>query len=426
MPSNFDPLEMVETLARDFALEAKERQSQLVSFCTPELPSALVGDRKKISQLLSMLTENALKSVTHMHAGAVVIEAILDKDLNKESMRFGVSDSRTTLTPEQAKSMNCELMNLKIGNCTAAQLLAELDAKFQVDLELLGRSTRFYFSMPLERGKVDIAEPPLPKDLRDLKVFLVANDPAPNRIIPHYCRHAGFDIDGAPTAAETIIELGRGGAVDILAVAPPIEDLSAIQLAQTIRSSALAGTRLLYIAPWHDAEDVLAHKNAGFDEIITKPFTKKELFDSIERLAGRISRKALKAPLVLVAEDNPINAQIASFQLRKIGYDADLVTNGKEAVEALEAGEYVAVLMDLQMPVMDGLEATRLIRASEEAKRKKHIPIIVLTANADMRDLAESAGCDLFLTKPTRIGELQSALTRCLASFEQPSMGQFT
>lgn len=419
MISNFKPLELVENLARDLAPEARQRQIQLVSFCAPELPTTLVGEIHKIRSILHLLTKIAMQSMAGMQDGAVVIEALLDKDLETDCIRFGVSDSRTQVTVAQAKQLVAEIMQVKTENSRVASMLKELDSKLEFDFELLGRSTRLYFTTPLERGKIQVPEAPITQYDPGVKLFLVANDPAPNRIIQHYCRHAGFDVDGAPTAAETILELGRDAKVDVLAVAPPVEDLQPIHLVKIIRSSTLNNIKILYIARWDDPADRKAHREAGFDATTAKPFTKKELLDTIQQLAGHTPQKPHKAPLVLVAEDNPINAQIASFQLRKIGYDVDLVSNGKEALDALESGEYVAILMDIQMPVMDGIEATIQIRRRESLKRKSQIPVIALTANAEKREIAMAAGCNYFLTKPASISDLKSALDACLGSVRQ-------
>ncbi len=416
MISNFKPLELVENLARDLAAEARQRQIQLVSFCAPEMPTTLVGNTQTVQSILHLLTKIAMQSLVGMKDGAVIIEALLDKELEKDCVRFAVSDSRTQVTVAEARQLVAEIMQLKIEDGCVSSILKELDTKLEFDFELLGRSTRLYFTTPLERGKIQAAEAPITQYTAGLKLFLVANDPAPNRIIQHYCRFAGFDVDGAPTASETILELGRDAKVDVLAVAPPIEDIQPIHLVKLIKSSTLDNIKILYISPWDDSTDRQAHRDAGFDGTIAKPFTRKELLDSIQQLAGHTPHKKAKAPLVLVAEDNPINAQIASFQLGKIGYDADLVSNGKEALDALESGEYVAVLMDIQMPVMDGIEATIQIRRRESLKEKSQIPVIALTANAEKREIAMAAGCNHFLTKPATISDLQSALDKFLGS----------
>jgi two-component system, sensor histidine kinase and response regulator len=294
-----------------------------------------------------------------------------------------------------------------------------LQTQLEVDENLIGRSTRYFFTLPMERVHVERNEPVLSPEVRDLRIFLVANDPTPNRIIQHYSRHAGITLEGAPTGAEAILELARASQeapYDILAVAPPIEDLTSLQMAKAVRGSDLAYLKLLYVAPWDDPQDRLNHIQGGFDDTICKQLRKKEMFDSFHRLAGRIPKKQQgKTPLILIVEDNGINAQIASFQLRTLGYDSEIVTNGELAVEAWTRGTFDAILMDLQMPVLDGFAATRMIREREQNRSPSgRIPIIAFTANDDWKAQAMAAGCDDFLIKPVVKNVLKATMDRWL------------
>jgi two-component system sensor histidine kinase/response regulator len=349
----------------------------------------------------------------------VMIEALVDKDLRKDHIRFSVSDSRTDVTPERAPEIVSQLLRSDVGGVTCKELLDDLGTSLVADIDLLGRSTRFYFSLPMNRGDLPTDDEALSRFVSGLKVFLVANDPTPNRIIQYYLRHGGAELEGAPTASETIVVLGREGwQYDVLAVAPPIDDMHPEDIARVIKASALTNLKLLYVAPFRDEENQKAHLRAGFDETIAKPFTKRQLFEVIGRLAGRGTIKPVKTDTILVVEDNAINAQLAGFQLRKIGYGYDLVRNGKEAIEAVSQAEYVAVLMDLQMPEMNGLEATRAIRAREKHEQQKRMPIIALTANAELEREAFSAGCDYFLAKPAKKDDLERAIKHVLGHLQ--------
>lgn len=214
-----------------------------------------------------------------------------------------------------------------------------------------------------------------------------------------------------------MVELGRcadHAPFDILMAAPPIEDMLPTQIAKAIRGSDLKRTKLLYVAPFEDAQDRIVHMKAGFDDVIAKPFSKRELFNVVQRLAGLCTMTISTVPTILIVEDNPVNAQVALFQVRKLGFQADIVTNGAEAVAAVAERNYAGVLMDMQMPVMDGIEATRRIRAYEQQSGDcKHIPIIALTTNPEFEREARAAGCNGFLTKPATIKDVGNALALC-------------
>jgi CheY-like chemotaxis protein len=223
-------------------------------------------------------------------------------------------------------------------------------------------------------------------------------------------------MEGSPTASESLTVLGNAAICepfDIIGIAPPIEDMSSIDLAKTIRSSdPLSGVKMFYVAEQNCSDEIDRAMAAGFDATIERPFRKDDLFMT---LAGLVGMKTFKqaCPVVLIVEDNAVNQKVETFIMRLLGFESLTVSNGKEALEALEQREFVAVLMDLQMPVMDGIEATRIIRQRE---RKKHIPIIALTANSDWKEDAMNAGCDEFLVKPASKELIKLALGKHLPS----------
>lgn len=411
---SFHPLELVESVAGKFGPAARSLGVQINGYCEPQIPGHLEGRGADIHAVLEHLTRKAFDVTAQ---GGILIEVL--KDVLKPRVRYCVSDSRTNVTADVLRAEIDTLLKEKIDHRTCGEILEELGTELEIEEKVLGRSTRIQFWLDMKRAEPN--EPPLvvSERLLGLRVFLVSNDPPPNRIIQHYSRHAGIDLEGAPTASETFVELGKFAQTNpfhIVVVVTPIEDMSAAQVAQTIRKSELLQVKLLYVAPTPDPADRLTHIEAGYDDTIAKPFTKKDLFDAFERLAGRIPKASRARQTILIVEDNPINAKVAYFQLLMLGYAADVATNGEEAIAALETKNYVAVLMDLQMPVMNGLEATKRIRAAEAAGKRDRIPIIALTANEELKSQAMRAGCDGFLTKPANKDKLRDALESCIAS----------
>jgi two-component system sensor histidine kinase/response regulator len=209
-----------------------------------------------------------------------------------------------------------------------------------------------------------------------------------------------------------------------------------LALARAMQSDpALAGTRKIMLTSLGLRLDTRVMREAGISECLFKPVKEAKLFDSLIRQFGDASGPATalapakESPVpppslipiygrlrILLAEDNPVNQKVVLFQLRKLGYEADIVANGKEVLSALERTHYDVILMDCHMPELGGYEATRLIRERETHNDQTTSPIhiIALTANAmeGDREKCLAAGMDDYLSKPTRIDDLAGALGR--------------
>jgi len=199
-----------------------------------------------------------------------------------------------------------------------------------------------------------------------------------------------------------------------------------MMLARTIKSDPdIAATHLILVTSMADRMDQAMMRESGFEASLTKPVKQSALFDVIvNAIAARRHVKRTPAPAqtlavhpgsrVLVAEDNPVNQKLAIRQLERLGIVADPVSNGAEAVEALDRIPYDLVLMDCQMPEMDGFEATRQIR--EREGHRKHTPVVALTANALQgdRERCLDAGMDDYLAKPVSENDLARVLQKWL------------
>lgn len=415
--NEYNPLELVEDVAEQMAETARQRHIQINGFAAPELPRSLVGQDAHLKALLKALVRESFNGMT---IGGVMVEALEITDGSKEFLRFAVTDSRTQLDAQQMQRLMETLLGRQTEMGSVREVLKELDTELMVDTRVGGRVTRIEFFQKLQRGHHVPEEPALSPALLATKVFLVSNDPPPNRVIQHYCRYAGIQLEGAPTASEAMTELGRSANEDpfeILAVATPIEDMTHQDIARAIRQSELRDLKMLYVAPFNDAEDRLKAMSYGFDHTASKPLKRADLFDALEHLVGRLDKKVIRRPLLLIVEDNQVNAKVAMFQLRGLGFDTEIASNGKEALHALAARCFDGVIMDLQMPVMDGVEATSAIRAGQTGD--KELPIIALTANETWRDKAQAAGVNAFLTKPATKEQLRAALETCLRKARQ-------
>ena len=265
---------------------------------------------------------------------------------------------------------------------------------------------------------------------------LVVDDNATNRkILHHQLTSWRMPNEEAASGAEALAlmrrEAAAGRAFPLAILDMQMSEMDGWMLAHAIkRDPALAGTRLVMMTSLDRHEDAATMREAGFDAYLTKPVKQSQLFDSLstvwgnaeslrqtappapmEKPAGRAPAQTLR---ILIAEDNVVNQKVAQSQIAKLGYRAEVVGNGREALEALARGSFDVVLMDCQMPVLDGYAATAELRRRENGGAKRTL-VIAMTAHAleGDREKCLAAGMDEYLSKPVRVEDLRALLARC-------------
>jgi CheY-like chemotaxis protein len=260
---------------------------------------------------------------------------------------------------------------------------------------------------------------------------LIVDDNATNReILEHQTRAWKMRSASAASAAETlrILRAAAPGTYPLVILDMQMPEMDGLALARAIKADpALSGTRLVMLTSLGKKLDPAELAAAGIAEYLTKPVKQSLLFNSLASVMGRAAPNEVRritpsmpSPMparklrILLAEDSSINQQVAIGQLNKLGYAADVVANGLEVLEALERIPYEVILMDCQMPEMDGYEATRQIRRREQQPQpeRKPVHIIAMTAHAMQGDREEclAAGMNDYLSKPVREAELRLAL----------------
>lgn len=404
---DFDLLEMVESVAADLKVEARQRRISIMSAMLPELPRALHGEAELLKQTLVAMCRLALETTTgaHVYLEAAPCGANVSPS-HRNEITFSVNyDSEQKPDDEQLDEVRTLAADL--GVFLSAYIAA-------------GRGARLSFSRQFDLGRRRIPPVMLEEKLKHASVFIVSNEPAPNRAFHVYLRFAGVHCNGAPTAAETIVELGSRAAAsspyDLLIIASPIDDMPPREIARTIRTSEeLKHMKLLFIDDYELDETKQDGLFVGFDGYLAKPVTQDTYLRTVTKLLGapsaidEVRAEASRQRTVLVVEDNPVNQKTALFQLRRLGFQSDIASNGAEALEALDKNAYQLVFMDLQMPVMDGFECTQRIR---EQDRFKDLPIVALTANdsPENRRRCIDVGMSDFLSKPATLDSLRKIL----------------
>lgn len=389
----FDLLDLVEQAAIDCSDESTKRRHAIVGYMEPQLARMYVGNVQLIARILVLLAKSVMKLDQELDIciRATNGNVYQDDSVGVVPIRFAV---HYTFEGEP-QDMN-----------EPRELIAQLGgSKLRYGIEK-GKGSFVSFICKLQASDRQVERPLFIKQLSGIPMFVLSNEPPPNRAIHGNLRYWGLRCDGAPTFQEGILEVSRQASLDnaykLVIVSQPIEDGSATDVAREVRSSSLGKTtKLIHIDRFYSdtsRDDSLA---AGFDAYMAKPFKTDELLKMISTQMG-VSLDAgrlLTKPEVLIVEDNLTNQKIAMFQLRRFGITADIAPNGKEALMALGRKTYSLVLMDLQMPIMDGFEAISEIRKQQ---RFKNLPIVAMTSNDDMasRERAFASGVNDYLTKP--------------------------
>jgi signal transduction histidine kinase/DNA-binding response OmpR family regulator len=442
----FDLRLTIEDTLDILAPTAQGRQLELVGLIDAQTPRTVVGDPGRIRQILTNLVGNAIKFTEQ---GEVLIQ-VLQTDENSEavSLRFEVIDTGIGLSPEaqakmfqaftQADSSTARKYGGTGLGLTICKRLVELMGG-QIGLQsIAGQGTCIWFTVRFgTQGDAPSAVPPLPpvKDLRGLRVLLV-DDNATNRSLLQYhvsawnMNHESA-VDGPSALAMLRKSAEEGSPFDLAIIDMYMPEMNGLELCRLIREDpGLQKTQLIMLTASGQRGDSLAAKEAGAAAYLTKPIRERHLLDCIRLIFSREQTDEQTAPLitrhtitetvartaqrVLVVDDNPVNQKVAVKMLEKLGCRVDLAGNGMEALAAVCRHEYPLVFMDCQMPELDGLETTRLIRSQE--KPNHHLPVIAMTANAMQgdRDACLKAGMDDFISKPILPADLRKILARWL------------
>ncbi len=434
----FDLRKAVEGVVDLLAEQALTKGLELALLVYSDVPRRVTGDAGRLRQVLTNLIGNALKFTS---AGEVVLRVSMEEAAGDDVvLRFSVRDTGIGISPEdqtrlfepftQADSSTTRRFGgTGLGLAIAKRIAEGMDGSIEVD-SAPGRGSDFWFTARLGRAE-PIARTDAEKSraLRGARVLAVDDNATNRKVLRHQTTAWGMDFVEAAAAEEALDVLRRTREpFDVLILDMQMPDVDGLTLARSIRddpSLPTIPTVMLTSLGASLPQSVL--DEARIDSCMAKPVKESRLLDCLadaigpdrpDRPAGppAAAVPAVRAQRVLVAEDNAVNQKIALRQLERLGFAADVVGNGMEAVDALERIDYDLVLMDCQMPEMDGYDATREIR--RRRTDGDHVPIVAMTAHVleGDRERCLEAGMDDFVAKPVDLDDLRAALARFLPS----------
>ncbi|MFV0387213.1 MAG: response regulator [Pyrinomonadaceae bacterium] len=451
---------LVESILDLFVEPARRKKIEIGLYVHNDVPDNLHGDPRRLRQVLTNLIANAVKFTEH---GEIIVKVGLDSQADESGtlkLRFDVNDTGIGI-PENVQtslfdpftqadnSIQRKYGGTGLGLAISKQIVEIMDGEIGVESSV-NEGANFWFTAGFQSQESGKYSDYYIDELRNLRVlFAAANDTTRNMMLQQ-AKWVGIladEVSSAEIAVRRLSEaLKNNEPFDVIVIDEKLTDKAGLEFAEEFKADKrFRKTKTLFISSVNEHRKMIRARKFGIDSYIFKPIKISDLYSALADLStvtkdglaypkGEITKVEFNNKLgiieedfpvngdktsinILVAEDNLLNQKVISNQIANLGYSVDIVSNGEEALEILKFKDYSLILMDCEMPVMDGLQATMEIR-----KRTKgnDLPIIAITAHAleGDREKCLSAGMDDYITKPTKQAELGNLIHRWLMRFK--------
>jgi len=443
----FDLNALIDDCLDIFRAKAEQQKVELISFTQPQVPRVISGDPTRLRQTLLSLLDNAFKQTAE---GEILLVVALDTSGSAPRLRIAVQDSGRPLEPSERDALlNAELhskdflaatkLGGRLGLIIARQLVRLMDGQFGIQSGSQGST--LWLSLPLDSERLEHPTADLDGPLQGARLLVVDDNDTCRKVLVQQCSAWGLTVSAVPSGKEALALLRTKAHLreyfDAVLLDQDMPGMTGMQLAAKIKEDPSLNHDILVImlTGISNAPSKIIARNSGIKRILAKPVAgytlKTTLADELtQRKNGSSERPILtqvSAPLtvphdfrILVAEDNTISTKVIRGMLSKLNLQPDTASNGEEALTAMKEQQYDLVLMDCEMPVLDGFSATEQLRAWESDEKRPRTPVVALTAHilAEHKERARLAGMDGHMAKPVELSQLRELIEHWVAERE--------
>ncbi|PVZ09762.1 MULTISPECIES: hybrid sensor histidine kinase/response regulator [unclassified Pseudomonas] len=436
----FDLNALIEDCLNIFRGKAEQQEVELISFTQPLVPRVISGDPTRLRQALLAMLDNALRRTDK---GEVLLAVAMDQRSGPPRLRIAVQDSGCAMSDAERETLlHTELRSQDLlatdkpsaqhlGLLIARQLVTLMHGEFGIKGGAHDGCT-FWLTLPLDPLRIEHGIPDLDSPLKDARVLVVDDNDTCRKVLVQQCSAWGMSVSAASSGKEALALLRTKAHLrdyfDVVLLDQNMPGMTGMQLGARIKEDPSLNHDILVImlTGISNAPSKINARNAGVKRILAKPVAGYTLKTTLADELAQRSKNAVLGPelsataaaaeaglpgdfRILVAEDNSISTKVIRGMLGKLNLQPDTASNGEQALRAMKAQRYDLVLMDCEMPILDGFSATQQLRAWELSNQRPRTPIVALTAHilSEHKERARQAGMDGHMAKPVELSQLR-------------------